>query len=146
MYHRQRNKLCDHCMMELLSILPRRKAVFGLSLPISVSSTKRNGFVSSAIARSHICRLLPVVPSEGHSLLEKSRQAGRALTFDSSGCDNNTTHDWNFSAYLESLVSYSPVIQSVWRRAFSATFANILNIKTLLCWNIINNCAPKIHH
>jgi hypothetical protein len=50
-----------------------------------MDKTKRIGFVAFAIARSHTCRLLPVVASEGHSLMEKNQHAGRALAFDSKG-------------------------------------------------------------
>jgi hypothetical protein len=77
----------------------RRKAAFGHSLPRPMDRTKRTGFVASAITRSHTCRLLPVGPFEGHSFREKNQHTGRALAFDSSGCDNSTTHPRNFLAY-----------------------------------------------
>jgi hypothetical protein len=88
------------------SFYMRHKEVSGLSLRRSMERTKRTCFVASMIARSHTCRLLPMEWSEGHSLLEKSQHEGRALAFDSSGCDNNTTHAWNFSANQVLLASH----------------------------------------
>jgi hypothetical protein len=82
------------------------------SLPRSMDRTNRAGFVASAIARSHNCRRPPVGPSEGHSLVEKCQHVGRTLSFDSSGWENNTTHDCKFSAYQEFLTSQGPVVHS----------------------------------
>lgn len=94
------------------SFYSRCKVVSGLNTQINENSRKRTGFVTSAIARCHTCRLLPVGPSEGHSLLEKSVYVGRSLAFDSSGYDNSTTRAWNLSAYKEFLTSQGPVIYS----------------------------------
>jgi hypothetical protein len=43
--------------------------------------TKRAGFMTSAIAGTHSCRLLPVGPSDRHSWLEYSQHTERALAF-----------------------------------------------------------------
>jgi hypothetical protein len=51
---------------------------FLLSLTRSMERKKRTCFTASAIARSHTSRILPVVPSDGHtgSLLGKSNGKG----------------------------------------------------------------------
>lgn len=46
-------------------------AMFGLSLPRSMGRMKQTDTATSAIVKSHSCQLLPVVSSEGHSLLDK---------------------------------------------------------------------------
>jgi hypothetical protein len=56
---------------------------------------------------------------------QESTRAKRALAFDPSGCDNNKTRAWNFSAYQEFLASRGLVMNLNYRRAFSATFAKI---------------------
>jgi hypothetical protein len=67
--------------------------------------TKLTGSVAYSIAGSHTCLLLPVEPSEGHSLLEKNLQAGRALAFDSSVCYKNKICAFYYSVHKELLVS-----------------------------------------
>jgi hypothetical protein len=58
------------------------------------------------------CWRLPVGPSEGHSLLEKSQHKRQALVYDSNGFKNTMTHDWNFAACQELLVSRGSVMCS----------------------------------
>jgi hypothetical protein len=59
----------------------------------------------SVLTQYYTCPFLPVEPSEGNNLLEKSHHTGQALVFDSGGCDSNVTHAWNFSVYQEFLTS-----------------------------------------
>jgi hypothetical protein len=99
------------------SFYPRRKAVFRLSRPRSTDRTKQPPRSPDLTPAD----FYPVWPSKGHSVLERRRHAGRALVFDSCGCDNNATYAWNFSAFQEFLASQDSVVNSNGQH-FSATF------------------------
>jgi len=61
-------------MMTPMTTVPVSKRNFWIPInQINGEEAKRNGFVASAIARSHSCRLQPVQPSEGRGLEEKCK-------------------------------------------------------------------------
>jgi len=76
---------------------------------------KGTGCVTSAIARSHSCRLLRVVSSKVRSALAKIQHEGRNLAFDWEGC-YITAHSPDSVAYcyrvfikLPSFLKYTPI-------------------------------------
>jgi hypothetical protein len=78
------------------------------------------------------------------SSLGKSQHPGQALTFDSSGSDNNTAR-LEFVSVPEFVgvtgLSYALILTGSILRNFSKIF---LNSKTLLCLNLINKFARSI--
>jgi len=93
----------------------------------NLQTRKKYSFVVSAITRSRFRRHLPVVPSEYHSLLEGTQDAGWVWASDSSE-RYVTTRNWSLLFFGEYLVSWGLVMRHNWRRDFSEIILRILYI------------------
>lgn len=91
MYHWECERLFGVHIMEPCLFYTWDAAVLWLLLPTSWDRTKQASFVATAFAWYCFCQLLPVEPSEGHKLLEKSYCTGEAVVFQWTGCDSNVT-------------------------------------------------------
>ena len=90
-YRWERDKLFGVHMMEPCLFYAWDAAVLWLLLRTTWDRTKQASFVATAFAWYCFCWLLPVEPSEGHKLLEKSYYTGEAVVFHWTGCDSNMT-------------------------------------------------------
>lgn len=89
------------------------------------------------------CRVLPVVPSEGHSLLKKGQHTEVALAFRPSDCAINTTNGWNLSARRVFLASQSPVISKLKDSTFSH-FCRFLDAQVSIMFKLTDNFQPLL--